>query len=239
MKTEELCRRESNGGKMMEKNRKNEYTMILVINLLLALYTSIFLYGSPYALYNLFSIHTLLSVLGWTLYAGSLYLILLRSEKGTENKQQGMVSALMIGGGTAILKAVIDVVTNYLLSYIVPSNITGTGIKGIRNCAFGFAFLYFLFHHFFKGREQTATVSRKQKGAMIMLAVCYILALLLVRVKVALQFSGIDSENLYTYFMEGATAGIDEVNGINKWFFAVFMVLLWWIMRSRYAGNED
>lgn len=60
-------------GKMMEKTRKNEYTMILVINLLLALYTSIFLYGSPYALYNPFSIHTLLSVLGWTLYAGSLY----------------------------------------------------------------------------------------------------------------------------------------------------------------------
>lgn len=56
---------------------------------------------------------------------------------------------------------------------------------------------------------------------MLVLIVCYILAIMLVRVKAALLFSGIDLENLYTYFMQGATAGIDEVNGINKWFFAV------------------
>ena len=217
----------------MEKNRKNEYTMIIVINILLALYTSIFLYGSPYALYNLISVHTLLSVLGWALYAGGLYLILVWSEEGAEFNQQCMVTTLLIGEGIAILKAVIDVVTNYLLSYMVPSNITSTAMKGVRNCAFGFAFLYFLFHYFFKGRERIAKVSRKQKGAMLVLIVCYILAIMLVRVKVALLFSGIDLENLYTYFMQGATAGIDEVNGINKWFFAVFMILSWKIMRSR------
>ena len=222
----------------MEKNRKNEYTMILVINILLALYISIFLYGSPYALYKLFSVHTLLSVLGWILYAGGLYLILIWGEEGAGINQQSMVTALLIGGGTAILKAVIDVVTNYLLSYIVPSNITGTVMKGFRNCAFGFAFLYFLFHYFFKGRKWTAKVSRKQKGAMLVLIVCYILAIMLVRVKAALLFSGIDSENIYAYFMQGATAGIDEVNGINKWFFAVFMILSWKIMRSCYTGNE-
>lgn len=217
----------------MEKNRKNEYTMIFVINVFLLLYTSIFLYGSPYALYKLFSVHTLLSVLGWILYAGGLYLILVWSEEGAEINQRCMVTALLIGGGTAILKAVIDVATNCLLSYIVPSNITGTVMKGVRNCAFGFAFLYFLFHYFLKGRERTAEVSRKQKGAMIVLIACYILAIMLVRVKVAFLFSGIDSENLYEYFMQGVTAGIDEVNGINKWFFAGFMILSWRIMRSR------
>ena len=165
-------------------------------------------------------------------------MILVWSEEGAGINQQSMVTALLIGGGTAILKAVIDVVTNYLISYIVPSNIIGTVMKGVRNCAFGFAFLYFLFHYIFKGRERIAKVSQKQKGAMLVLIVCYILAIMLVRVKAALLFSGIDSENLYTYFMQGATAGIGEVNGINKWFFAVFMILSWKIMRSCYAGNE-
>lgn len=225
------------GGKMMEKNRKNEYMMILVINLLFLLYTR---YGSSYALYNLFSVHTLLSVLGWTLYAGGLYLILVWSEEGAEINQQCMVTALLIGVGTAILKAVIDVFTNYLFSYIVPSNITGTGVKGVRNCALGFVFLHFLFLYFFKGRERTANVSRRQKGAMLILIACYILALVLVRVKVSLQFSGFDSENLYAAFtfMQVATAGINEVNSINKWFFAGFMILSWHMMRSRYAENE-
>lgn len=222
----------------MEENRKREYIMILGMNLLLLLYTSIFLHGSPYALYSLFSVHTLLSVLGWTLYAGGLYLILVWSKESVGIDKRPMVTALLIGAGTAIIKAIIDVVTNYLLSYVIPSNITGTGVKGIRNCAFGFAFLYFLFRYFFKDREQTATVPRKQKGAMIIFIVCYILAIVLVRIKVALQFSSMDSENLYAYFMEGATAGINEVNSINRWFFAVLMILLWWIMRSRYAGNE-
>ncbi|MCM1127605.1 MAG: hypothetical protein NC429_14190 [Lachnospiraceae bacterium] len=225
----------------MENSRKNEYIMIVVINFLLVLYTSIFLYGSPYALYNPFSAHTLLSILGWTLYAGSLYLILARSEKGTETRQQQIVTALRIGAGTAVLKAAIDVLTNYLLSYIVPSNIIGTAVKGIRNGALGFAFLYLLFRHFYKESGRTVKVSRKQKGAMAVLTVCYILALILIRVKVMLQLSALDSENMYAmyaYFMQGAAAGINEVNSINKWFFAVFMILWWQIMRTCYIEGD-
>ena len=87
-------------------NRKNEYMMILVINILLALYTIIFLYGSPNALYKLFSVHT------------------------------------------------------------------------------------------------------------VALIVCYILAIMLVRAKMALQFSSIDSENLYEYFMLGATAGMNNYGAV-------------------------
>ncbi|MDE7251129.1 MAG: hypothetical protein K2N82_14885 [Lachnospiraceae bacterium] len=166
-------------------------------------------------------------------------MILVWSEEGAEISQRCMVTALLIGGGTAILKAVIDVATNYMLSYIVPDNISGTVMKGVRNCAFGFVFLCFLFRYFLKGRERTAEVSRKQKGAMIVLIASYILVIMLVRAKVALLFSGIDSENLYEYFMWGATAGIDEVNGINKWFFAGFMILSWRIMRSRHEYQSS
>ena len=75
------------------KQKGMEYKLIIIINVLLVIYTGVFLYGIPYALYDLFSTHTVLVVLGWTLYAGSLYLVLIRSEDGMKNLSRCKASA--------------------------------------------------------------------------------------------------------------------------------------------------
>lgn len=224
----------------MRKNRKQEYIMIAVINILFLLYTSVFMYGTPYALYDFFTTHTYLTVLEWALYAGSMYLILIWSEGNLQDKGKHLGIALLIGTGTAIAKVIVDVLTNHLLSYIAPANFTNTMIKGVRNGVIGFLFIYFLFHFFSKGKCRLSNTTPKQEKAFAIVIACYILVLILIQFMISFNASvfGADSFNMYS-FMELATIGVKEINGANKWFFTIVMIMTWWLVRTWFEEDSE
>ena len=216
------------------KQKGTEYKLIIIINVLLVIYTGVFLYGIPYALYDLFSMHTVLVVMGWTLYAGSLYLVLIRSEDGMKNLSRCFASALLIGVGTAIIKAIIEVLTNQLFSLILLGGMKEATAQGIRNGVIGFLFIYFLFHFFSKGKCWFSNNISKQKNAMIAVIVSYILIIIMIKLKVNISFdsSVYDLENVSLFtFIEWANLGVNEINCVNRWFFSIFMVVSWWMMR--------
>ena len=224
------------------KQKGTEYKLIIIINVLLVIYTGVFLYGIPYALYDLFSTHTVLVVLGWTLYAGSLYLVLIRSEDGMKNLSRCFASALLIGIGTAIIKAIIEVLTNQLFSLILLGGMRGATAQGIRNGVIGVLFIYFLFHFFSKGKFRLSNNVSKQKTAMIAVIVSYILIIIMIKLKVNISFdsSAYDLENVSFFtFMEWANLGVNEIICVNRWFFSIFMVVSWWMMRALYAEDKE
>ena len=220
------------------KQKGTEYKLIIIINVLLVIYTGVFLHGIPYALYDLFSTHTVLVVLGWTLYAGSLYFVLIRSEDGLKNLGRCLAYALLIGIGTAIIKAIFDVLTNQLFSLILLGGMRGATAQGIRNGVIGFLFIYFLFHFFLKGKCRLSNNVSKQKTAMIAVIVSYILIIIMIELEVNISFDSsaynLENFSLLT-FMEWMNLGVDEVNCVNRWFFSIFMVVSWWMMRALYT----
>ena len=223
------------------KQKGTEYKLIIIINILLAVYTGIFLYGIPYALYDLFSAHTVFAVLGWTLYVGSMYLVLIWSEDGMRDSGRCYTIALLMGIGTAIIKAIIDVLTNQLFSMIMLSGMRGAIAQGVRNGVIGFLVIYFLFHFFSKERCRLFNNVSKQKTVMIAVIVSYILIIIMIELKVNILFdsSAYDLENFNFFtFMEWMNLGVDEVNRANRWFFSIFMVVSWWMMRALYTEEK-
>lgn len=154
----------------MERDRKLEYIVIAVINIMLVFYINIFMHGTPYAWYDFWAVHTYFSVLGWTLYTGSMYLVLIWRGGNLQNKGRHLITALLIGIGAGVIKSVIDILTNHLFTYIIHSGITSAAIKGIRNGVLGFLFMFFLFR-FFSGKKcrllNTALKQEKAVAAVI------------------------------------------------------------------------
>lgn len=229
------------------KGRRQEYVIITILNVLLVFYTNIFLYGIPYAQNKLFDVHTYLSVLGWTMYAGSMYLVLVWGEGSLQSKGRHLATALLVGIVTALLKAVIDVLTNYPLVYVLLSNTQRTTVKGVRNGMFGFLFLFFLFRFFSKRKCRLVNTAKKQEKAVAIVIVFYVLVLILIQIGIAFYMhsylnayiNALETQDFFGSFTSMATLGIDEVNFANKWFLAIFMTMSWWLMHGYYGEVKE
>lgn len=223
----------------MKKDRKSEYMIIAVINIMFVFYTNIFMHGAPYAWYDFFAVHAYFSVLGWALYAGSMYLVLIWSGGNFQNKVRHLGTVLVIGIGTGIVKTIIDVLTNHLLTYIVRSNIISTTVMGVRNGMFGFLFIFFLFRYFSEKKCQLLNTAKKQEKAVAAVIVFYILTIITIQIKEAFYIHTLETEDFMNLFMSMVSLGIDEVNFANRWFLAVFMTTSWWLMQGYYGGRRE
>ena len=102
--------------------------------------------------------------------------------------------------------------------------------------------VHFLFHFFSKGKFRLSNNVSKQKTAMIAVIVSYILIIIMIKLKVNISFdsSAYDLENVSFFtFMEWANLGVNEIICVNRWFFSIFMVVSWWMMRALYAEDKE
>lgn len=225
--------------KTIGEKEKKEYTIIAAMNILFAIYTIFFTYGRAGALYSLFSVHTLFVASGWALYAASMYLVLIWSEGNKLDSGKCLIAALAIGVGTGLVKAAVDVSSNQLFSRLVANGgMRGEINQGIRNGFMGFLFIYFLFHFFSKERCRLSNHVSAQRTALTAVIVCYILAVIMVEVIIGMSFHPdkyyLENINFFTIF----SLGVDEIACVNRWAFAIFMTVSWWLVRALYAEEK-
>lgn len=230
------------GKKPIGEKEKKEYKIIAAINILFAIYTIFFTYGRANALYSLFSVHTLLVVSGWALYAASMYLVLIWSEGSKLDSGKCLATALVIGVGTGFVKAAADVSANQLFSrFAANGGMQGEINQGIRNGFMGFLFIYFLFHFLSKERCRLSNHVSAQRTVLTAVIVCYILVVMMVKVKAGMSFNSakfhLEDIHLFSFF-KWAGLGVDEIVCVNRWAFAIFMTVSWWLVRALYTEEK-
>lgn len=220
----------------MKKNRTMEYVLVIIINVVFAIYTNFLLNGIPYISLQIVTKITYLAVACWFLYGCFLYMVLKRDSIHIEGIFKHILRACVVGILTSFSKAVLDYLTSLLMADRF-SFITNAVVNGIIYNAFGIGLIAILFTVFVKGKRQWSERSGKPfKWIMVDVAV-YLIGLFRIFFESTriLKQIGTSEENIWKTDYYYAHA----VLPLNLRAYIFLMIFFWWLMRTLYSNEED
>lgn len=224
---EQKTNHEDNEQKLMEARleyirkeyRKQEYVSIIIINVIFAFFFFILFHSvrevSAIKIYK----NVYIAAVGWFLY-GTL-LCLLKRDKIKEQKLAGrtIFKAALFGVLTAAAKIGLDYVTDWISTVYWGAEEIFV-VSEVVNVLFGFLITVILFAVFVRGKVRWSIQSANSIAVMIMMLIFYIPGVNVLK------------ENYYYYDRA-------KIISLNVGAFALFMVLLWWLLNTLYDQKEN
>lgn len=220
----------------MIKNRTMEYILVVIINVFFAFYTNLFLGGIPYISLRIVTEKTYWAIIGWFLYGGLYYMVLKWDSLHKISKFKHILSSIVVGLLTALLKAILD----YLVSILITdrlSLITTAVADGMIYDVFGVGLIVFLFIASVKGERHWSEQSKKPFKWIMIDVVVYIIGLIWIftdRTSILEQI-GTSEENIWKVDLYFAHA----VLPLSVWTYTFLMIFFWWLMRTLYSDKGD
>lgn len=220
----------------MNKNKILEYILVVIINVFFAFYTNLFLGGIPYISLQIVTEKTYLSIIGWFLYGGLLYMILKWDNIHIKGKFRFILGAVAVGLVTVLLKAVLDYSTSTLIADRI-SLIMTVVIEGIIYDIFGIGLILFIFILFVKRKRHWSKQSNKPFIWIMVDVVVYIIGLIRIFTGSSnmMKLIGTSEENIRKIDLYYAHVALP----LNVWTYTFLMIFFWWLMRTLYNEEEE
>ncbi|GFI04233.1 hypothetical protein IMSAG025_01334 [Muribaculaceae bacterium] len=217
-------------------SRRKELFLVTVINVMFAIYTRIFMGSMLYiSLIEIGGI-TYSAMIGWFLYVCSLCVVLLWERR----ELYCWKKICLLSAGTSVVMVMMRAVFDYISDQFIWSIWSMYKIlclSGILSDIFGIFLTVALFLLFVKGKKKWTERVKKPFLWIIADALLYAAALL-----------GIYSEiDRMTRLIETTEENITKIDyfyaygfvlPINVWTYTFFMIMLWWLMRTLYVGDN-
>ena len=217
-------------------SRRKELFLVTVINVMFAIYTRIFMGSMLYiSLIEIGGI-TYSAMIGWFLYVCSLCVVLLWERRELYGwKKIGLLSA-----GTSVVMVMMRAVFDYISDQFIWSIWSMYKIlclSGILSDIFGIFLTVALFLLFVKGKKKWTERVKKPFLWITADALLYAAALLGIYSEIdrMTRLIGTTEENItkIDYFY-----AYGFVLPVNVWTYTFFMIMLWWLMRTLYVGDN-
>ena len=194
---------------MRKEYRKKEYVAVIIINVVFAIF-SYLLYTSVRDISTIKIYENVSGVaIGWFLYGGCLCLEKIEDQ----GRNSAILKAVIFGVFAAIAKIGLDCVTDLIVtSYWETKEILV--VSGVENGLFWFFIIVILFAVIVRGKVHWSFDAWGPILGMATVILFYI--------------------SLWTY-LDSET----QLISLNVWFFAAFMVLLWWLLNTLYDQKES
>ncbi len=216
--------------------RRGEYILVTVINVMFAIYTRIFMGSMLYiSLIEIGGI-TYSAMIGWFLYVCSLCVVLLWERR----ELYGWKKICLLSAGTSVVMVMMRAVFDYISDQFIWSIWSMYKIlclSGILSDIFGIFLTVALFLLFVKGKKKWTERVKKPFLWITADALLYAAALLGIYSEIdrMTRLIGTTEENItkIDYFY-----AYGFVLPINVWTYTFFMIMLWWLMRTLYVGDN-
>ena len=216
-------------------NRKKEILVIIIINVLFAVYTR-FCLGNTLYIPFMKSGNIFLEIVGWFLYGGSLCLILQQEKIALHRFKEVFLEIFKAGVIIVVIRFVFDGIANQFMLF-GWSKCKEVCISGILTDTFGILLTINLFVFFTKGKSRwTKQVWKPLLGIMVdILVYAGVIIFVCDKIDRMSKLAGATEENLSKidlYFSQ------DFLLPVNVWTYAVLMIMLWLFMRMFYVEED-
>lgn len=199
---------------MRKEYRKQEYVAVIIINIVFAIF-SYLLYTSARDISAIKIYESVpVAAIGWFLYGGCLCLALRHEKIEDQGRNRAILKAVIFGVFASIAKIGLDYVADWISVSYYWEDKKIFAAAGVENGLFWFFVIVILFAIIVRGKVHWSLDALGLILGMVTVILFYISL-----------WSCIDSE----------TQGIS----LNVWFFALFMVLLWWLLNTLYDQKEN
>lgn len=217
-------------------NRRKEYILIAVINVVFAICTRVFLGSMLYISLIEIDGTTYSAMIGWFLYGSSLCMVLLCGKKELQVWNKLFLSAAVCGVLIVVVRAAFDYISDQFI-WSVWSSCKIACISGVLSDIFGVFLTVVLFLLFVKGKKKWTKLVLKPILWILVDILIYAGSLIGVYSEIdqMTKLIGTTEENIYKidyYFAYGF------ILPINVWTYTFLMIILWWLMRSLYVQED-
>lgn len=218
-------------------NRRKEYILITVINVVFAICTRTFLGSMLYISLIEIDRTTYSAMIGWFLYGSSLCMVLLWGKKKLCRWNKLFLSAVVPGVLIVAARAVFDYISDQFI-WSIWSMCKIACISGVLSDVFGISLTVVLFLLLVKGKIKWTKLVMKPILCILMDALAYAGALIAIYSAIdrMTMLIGTTTENIYKidyYFAYGF------ILPINVWTYTFLMIMLWWLMRTLYVEEKE
>ena len=199
---------------MRKEYRKQEYVAVVIINVVFAIF-SYFFYSSVRKISTIKIYENVpVAAIGWFLYGGCLCLALRHEKIEDQGRNRTILKAVIFGVFVAIAKMGLDYVTDWI----------GVGrfreifiASGVENALFGLLITVILFAVFVRGKVRWSVQSANLIAGIVGLLMLYTMGVNIL----------------------GVSYDEAEMISLNVGAYALFMVLLWWLLNTLYEQKES
>lgn len=217
-------------------SRRKELFLVAVINIMFAIYTRLFMKSMLYIPLIKMGKTTYPTIIGWFFYVCGLCIVLLWGKK----ELYGWKKICLLSAGTGISVVVVRGVFDYVADqfiWSIWSRYKIACITGVLSDIFGVFLTVMLFLLFVKGKKKWTERVKKPLLWITADALLYAAALLGIYSEIdrMTRLIGTTEENItkIDYFY-----AYGFVLPINVWTYTFFMIMLWWLMRTLYVGDN-
>lgn len=200
---------------MRKEYRKQEYVAVIIINVVFAIF-SYLLYTSVRDISTIKIYENVpAAAIGWFLYGGGLCLALRHEKIENQGRNRAILKAVIFGVFVAVAKMGLDYVIDWISTTWIAKILV---VSGVENGLFGLLITVLLFAVFVRGKVRWSVQSANPIAGIVAVLMLYT------------QGVNILKESYYN---------VAKMISLNVWLFAVFMILLWWLLNILYDEKEN